>query len=146
MLPFDIKAVFFRYFLIAATVCLFSVPASSAKDPSKEKGPPPSPVQVAIVKTKTVSNQISLVGTTDAIAESTVASEISGLVEHFPINPQDNREDSGRSVFVLGMPPHNYRDSTVRPLPAGWPASSIHPSFRVTICRPYFAHSGLCVT
>jgi RND family efflux transporter MFP subunit len=85
MLPFDIKAVFFRYFLIAATVCLFSVPASSAKDPSKEKGPPPSPVQVAIVKTKTVSNQISLVGTTDAIAESTVASEISGLVEHFPI-------------------------------------------------------------
>lgn len=89
MPTFDIKAVFFRYFLIAATVCLFSAPASSAKEPNKEKGPPPSPVQVAVVKTKTVSNQISLVGTTEAIAESTVASEIAGLVEHFPIKEGD---------------------------------------------------------
>ncbi len=89
MLIYDIKSVFYRYFLIAATVCLISVPASLAKDPSKDKGPPPSPVQVAAVKTKTVSNQISLVGTTEAISESTVASEIAGLVEHFPIKEGD---------------------------------------------------------
>ena len=85
MLTFDIKAFFYRYFLIAATVYLLSAPASFAKDPGKGKGPPPSPVRVAVVKTKTVSNQISLVGTTEAISESTVASEISGLVEYFPI-------------------------------------------------------------
>ena len=89
MLTFDIKAFFYRYFLIATTVCLLSVPASLAQDPGKGKGPPPSPVQVAIVKTKTVSNQISLIGTTDAISESTVASEISGLVEYFPIKEGD---------------------------------------------------------
>jgi len=89
MLTFNIRASVFRYFLIAATFCLLSVPASLAKDPSKEKGPPPSPVQVAVVKTKTVSNQISLVGTTEAIAKSTVASEIAGIVEHFPIKEGD---------------------------------------------------------
>jgi RND family efflux transporter MFP subunit len=85
MLTFDIKAFFCKYFLIATTVCLLSVPASLAQDPGKGKGPPPSPVEIAIVKTKTVSTQISLVGTTEAISESTVASEISGLVEYFPI-------------------------------------------------------------
>ena len=89
MLTFDIKSFFYRYILIAATVCLLSTSASLAKDPGKEKGPPPSPVQVAIVKTKTVSNQISLVGTTEAISESTVASEISGLVENFPTKEGD---------------------------------------------------------
>jgi len=89
MLTFDIKTFFYRYFLIFTTVCLLSAPSSSAKDPDKGKGPPPSPVQVAIVKTKTVSNQISLVGTTEAISESTVASEIAGLVEYFPIKEGD---------------------------------------------------------
>jgi RND family efflux transporter MFP subunit len=89
MLTFDIKTVFCRYFLITATLCLLSASTSWAEDPGKGKGPPPSPVQVAIVKTKTVSNQISLVGTTEAISESTVASEIAGLVEHFPIKEGD---------------------------------------------------------
>jgi len=89
MLTFDLKTFFYRYFLIATTVCLLSVPASLAKDTDKGKGPPPSPVQVATVKTKTVSNQISLIGTTEAFSESTVASEISGLVEYFPIKEGD---------------------------------------------------------
>jgi len=89
MLTFDIKASFFKILLIAATVCLLFAPASWAKDPGKGKGPPPSPVKVAIVKIKTVSNQISLVGTTEAISESTVASEISGLVQYFPIKEGD---------------------------------------------------------
>jgi RND family efflux transporter MFP subunit len=89
MLKFDIKAFFYRYFLILTSVCLLSAPVSFAKDPGKGDGPPPSPVQVSIVKTKTVSNQISLVGTTEAISESTVASEIAGLVEYFPIKEGD---------------------------------------------------------
>jgi RND family efflux transporter MFP subunit len=89
MLTFDIKVFFYRYFLIFTIVSLLSAPASFAKDPGKGDGPPPSPVQVALVKTKTVSNQISLVGTTEAISESTVASEIAGLVEYFPTNEGD---------------------------------------------------------
>lgn len=89
MLTFDIKTVFCRYFLITATLSLLSASTSWAEDPGKGKGPPPSPVQVALVKTKTVSNQISLVGTTEAISESTVAAEISGLVEYFPIREGD---------------------------------------------------------
>ena len=89
MLTFDIKVFFYRYFLIFTIVSLLSAPVSFAKDPGKGDGPPPSPVQVALVKTKTVSNQISLVGTTEAISESTVASEIAGLVEYFPTNEGD---------------------------------------------------------
>ena len=89
MLTFDIKTFFYRYFLIATTICLLPASTLLAKDPEKGKEPPPSPVQVAVVKTKTVSNQISLVGTTEAIAKSTVASEIAGLVEHFPIKEGD---------------------------------------------------------
>ncbi|HAY40301.1 MAG TPA: hypothetical protein DCY53_13805, partial [Desulfobacteraceae bacterium] len=76
MPTFDIKTFFYRYFLIFTIVCLLSAQVSIAQNPGKGDGPPPSPVQVAIVKTKTVSNQISLVGTTEAISESTVASEI----------------------------------------------------------------------
>lgn len=89
MPTFDIKTFFYRYFLIFTIVCFFITPVSFAKDQGKGEGPPPSPVQVAIVKTKTVSNQISLVGTTEAISESTVASEIAGLVEYFPIKEGD---------------------------------------------------------
>lgn len=89
MPTFDIKSYAYRYLLIVAAVCLFSAPVSFAEDPGKGNGPPPSPVQVAVVKTKTVSNQISLIGTTEAISESTVASEISGLVEYFPIKEGD---------------------------------------------------------
>lgn len=89
MPTFDNKTFFYKYFLISTTICLLLVSASSAKDPGQGNGPPPSPVQVGVVKTKTVSNQISLVGTTEAISESTVASEISGLVEYFPIKEGD---------------------------------------------------------
>lgn len=89
MPTFDIKALFNRYVLIITTVCLLSAPASLAEDPGKGNGQPPSPVQVAAVKTETVSNQISLVGTTEPVFESTVASEISGLVKYFPIKEGD---------------------------------------------------------
>ncbi|MBW2603357.1 MAG: efflux RND transporter periplasmic adaptor subunit [Deltaproteobacteria bacterium] len=89
MPTFNIKAFFYRYFFVAVTVCFLSAPASLAKTPGQGKAPPPSPVQVAIVKTGMVSNQISLVGTTEAFSESTVASEISGLVAYFPIKEGD---------------------------------------------------------
>ena len=48
-----------------------------------------SPVQVAAVETRAVAEQVSLVGTTEAIAESTIASEVAGVVEHFPVAEGD---------------------------------------------------------
>lgn len=89
MLTFDIRMPAYRHFLIAAAIFLLSVSAASTQEPGKMKEPPPSPVQVATVKTEMVSNQISLVGTTEAFSESTVASEISGVVESFPVKEGD---------------------------------------------------------
>ena len=66
-----------------------SVASTPAQENSKKKGPPPSPVRVAVVEKKMVSNQILLVGTTEAIAKSTVASEVSGVVEYFPVKEGD---------------------------------------------------------
>lgn len=48
-----------------------------------------SPVRVAPVEIKPVAEQISLVGTTEAVAESTIASEVAGVVEHFPVREGD---------------------------------------------------------
>ncbi len=53
------------------------------------QGPPPAPVRVAPVTEKMVSDQITLVGTTEAIERSTVAAEVSGLVEDFPVREGD---------------------------------------------------------
>lgn len=69
----------------------FLIPASTllAKDKDKTQGPPPAPVRVAAVEQKMVSEQVSLVGTTEAIAVSTVAAEVSGIVEKFPVKEGD---------------------------------------------------------
>ena len=56
-----------------------------AADDGTPKGPPPVPVRVAQVEMRQVSDQISLVGTTQAIAASTIASEVAGVVERFPV-------------------------------------------------------------
>jgi RND family efflux transporter MFP subunit len=53
------------------------------------QGPPPVPVRVAPVVEDTVSEQITLVGTTEPIATSMVAAEVSGLVEDFPVREGD---------------------------------------------------------
>ena len=55
----------------------------------KPQGPPPVPVRVASVIQDTVSEQITLVGTTEPIARSKVAAEISGLVEAYPVREGD---------------------------------------------------------
>jgi RND family efflux transporter MFP subunit len=60
-----------------------------ADDAVKSKAPPPVPVKVAEVQQKMVSEQVSLVGTTEAMANSTVAAEVSGVVEHFPVKEGD---------------------------------------------------------
>ena len=69
----------------------FLIPASTllAGDKDKPQGPPPVPVRVAAAEQKMVSNQISLIGTTEAIAASTIAAEVSGVVEKFPVKEGD---------------------------------------------------------
>jgi len=89
MLKFHLKSSFYSHFLIAVAIFLFSGSASLAEDKDKSKGPPPVPVRVAIVEKKMVSDQISLVGTAEAIATSIVAAEVSGVVEHFPVKEGD---------------------------------------------------------
>ena len=89
MLKFHLKSSFYSHFLIALAIFLFSGSASLAEDKDKSKGPPPVPVRVAIVEKKMVSDQISLVGTAEAIASSIVAAEVSGVVEHFPVKEGD---------------------------------------------------------
>lgn len=62
-------------------------PGSAAAQ--QQKAPPPVPVQVAPVETRLVSDQIALIGTAEPIARSTIASEVSGLVEFFPVREGD---------------------------------------------------------
>lgn len=56
---------------------------------NEPQGPPPVPVEVAPVIQGTVSEQITLVGNTEAIARSMVAAEVSGMVEDFPVREGD---------------------------------------------------------
>ena len=85
MMKYDSKASFCRYFLMATAVFFITVSTLPAQNNGKKKGPPPVPVRVATVEKKMVSDQISLVGTSGAIATSTVAAEVSGVVEYFPV-------------------------------------------------------------
>jgi RND family efflux transporter MFP subunit len=55
----------------------------------KGQGPPAVPVRVAQAVRGTVSDQITLVGTTEPIARSTIAAEVSGLVQKFPVREGD---------------------------------------------------------
>ncbi len=50
------------------------------------KGRPPSPVRVASVLKQEIQQSIDLVGTVEPWKRSTVASEIAGLVKHFPVD------------------------------------------------------------
>jgi len=76
-----------------------SVAHAQAKD-NKHQGPPAVPVRVAPVVEDTVSDQIALVGTTEAIARSTIAAEVSGLVKHFPVREGDFLE-KGKVLAIL---------------------------------------------
>jgi len=74
---------------ISALLHFVSAFTSLAEDNSKSQKTPPAPIQVAAVEKQMVSDQISLVGTAEAVAESLVAAEVSGIVEHFPVKEGD---------------------------------------------------------
>ena len=76
--------------LVALVVYLVIGSMARAEDAKQERqGPPPAPVQVASVVEEMVSDQVTLVGTTEAIARSTVAAQVSGLVQDFPVSEGD---------------------------------------------------------
>ncbi len=76
--------------LVALVVYLVIGSMARAEDAKQERqGPPPAPVQVASVVEEMVSDQVTLVGTTEAIARSTVAAQVSGLVQDFPVSGGD---------------------------------------------------------
>jgi len=82
-------AYFYIYFIISMLVFLSPGFDSSAAQNGKKQGAPPVPVRIARVEKKIVSDQISLVGTTQAIKKSTVAAEVPGVVEYFPVKEGD---------------------------------------------------------
>jgi len=55
----------------------------------QNKGAFQVPVKVSGVEEKTVSDQITLVGNAEPVAKSIVASEVSGIVEYYPIEEGD---------------------------------------------------------
>jgi RND family efflux transporter MFP subunit len=76
--------------LVALVVYLVIGSMARAEDAKQERrGPPPAPVQVASVVEEMVSDQVTLVGTTEAIARSTVAAQVSGSVQNFPVGEGD---------------------------------------------------------
>ena len=79
----------FKYLLLLWSTLLILCSSSLAGDTGKSKVLSPIPVRVAVVEKKMVSDQISLVGTTEAIAGSTVAAEVSGVVEYYPVKEGD---------------------------------------------------------
>lgn len=76
--------------LVALVVYLIMGSLARAEDAKQApQGPPPAPVQVALVVEEMVSDQVTLVGTTEAIARSTVAAQVSGSVQDFPVSEGD---------------------------------------------------------
>jgi RND family efflux transporter MFP subunit len=69
--------------LLLPSVIVFS------KQENEPDGPPPASVRVADAEMKMVSRQIELVGTTSPVTESRVATEISGIVDYFPVKEGD---------------------------------------------------------
>jgi len=80
---------FVKYFFTSLILLYCWASISPAADGAPRQGPPAVPVQVAEVTEKMVSEQISLIGTAEAVAESMVAAEVAGIVEYFPVREGD---------------------------------------------------------
>ena len=80
-----------RYWIGILSLALlgFSAVAYGQGGDKKAQGPPPVPVRVAAVIQEEVSDQITLIGTTEPVSRSLVAAEVSGQVEAFPVREGD---------------------------------------------------------
>jgi RND family efflux transporter MFP subunit len=75
--------------LLGLLIALMLTTSAAAEDKDQAQGPPPVPVRVAPVDRQLVAEQVSLVGSTAAAAESLVAAEISGIVGAFDVKEGD---------------------------------------------------------
>ena len=83
-----------RGFTHLLAVAVFSVPVvfmniCMAEGSGSSKQTPKSPVQVGKVLKQMVTDQITLIGTTQPVAESIVATEVAGIVKRFPVKEGD---------------------------------------------------------
>ncbi len=77
-----------RLIILISVLTVFlgvAVAFAEAPDKKRSQGPPPSPVEVAPVVKEMVSEQVSLVGTTEPKTKSIIAAEVEGLVKSFPV-------------------------------------------------------------
>jgi RND family efflux transporter MFP subunit len=96
MSPIYVK--FWKRFTACVFLSLVLVisPLKEIHGAENRKKPPPAPVRVAPVEERIVAEQISLIGTTEPIRESTVASEVSGRVEVFSVKAGDFVKEGSR--------------------------------------------------
>jgi RND family efflux transporter MFP subunit len=80
------QSVHFKFIFLFLLLFSFSEPGYAQQ---QAPGPPPSPVVTAPVKERSVSETLTLVGTTEPVRTSKVAAEVSGIVEAFPVNQGD---------------------------------------------------------
>jgi RND family efflux transporter MFP subunit len=85
------------FFLVLALVI---VPLMETQGAENKKKPPGAPVRAAAVQEKIVTERISLIGTTEPIRESTVASEVSGRVEAFYVKAGDFVKEKSRLAVL----------------------------------------------
>ena len=89
-------------FLILMGV-LSAGPLSKAYAADDKSGPPAVPVRVAAVQERMVAEQVSLIGTTEPIRESKVASEVSGRVEAFDVKAGDYVQEMSRLAVLSSI-------------------------------------------
>jgi len=77
------------FFFAAVFPFIVVMGTAHAEDQAKPNGPPPVPVRVAAVDQQLVSEQIALIGNTEAAAQSLVAAEVSGIVGTFKTKEGD---------------------------------------------------------
>ncbi len=91
-----------RLGIILILVIVVSVHFSTlAWGQESKKASPAVPVQVSVVQKKLIQDQIAIIGTTEPLRESVVASEVSGLVEAFLVKAGDF-VSRGTPLAVLG--------------------------------------------
>ncbi|MEW5908436.1 MAG: efflux RND transporter periplasmic adaptor subunit [Thermodesulfobacteriota bacterium] len=78
-----------RLMIFAMPVLLFSLIFGFYSNDAIGQEMPPALVKTAPVVKKTVSEQVSLIGTTEPALTSIVACEAEGVVEHFPVKEGD---------------------------------------------------------
>lgn len=80
--------VIFHFFRAAGRLALWAALAAWALNAAAQ-GPPATPVSVQSAEQRIVSNQVALIGTVTPVLESLVASEVAGVVDHYPVKEGD---------------------------------------------------------